>query len=87
MNLSTVHMFLPWILLGVLLAWMCFCAYLAFRPLSTNTQEADGLSTQSEPLALFVSKPRFSATAVEHTPDVLAAGMDATNEVSAAPVA
>jgi hypothetical protein len=49
MNISapSTQMILAWTLLGVLCAWMIFCAFLALRPQRTGKRETADLPTPS----------------------------------------
>ena len=61
------QMILAWTLLGVLCAWMIFCAFLALRPQKARKREAVGVSTSAGAmLELAPRMPlRLAATPVE----------------------
>lgn len=49
------QMIFSWTLLGVLLAWMCFCAFLALRPRKAKNGEVTDLPTPSGAFSAIVS--------------------------------
>jgi hypothetical protein len=71
MNPSAViplaQMILSWTLLGVLCAWLVFCAFLALRPQKVGKREAADVRTLSGAMPVIVSPipHRQSATPVE----------------------
>lgn len=54
-TLAFPQMFLVWTLLGVLVAWMFLCLFLALRPLQTRKKEAMDLPTPSGAFPAIVS--------------------------------
>lgn len=54
-TLAFPQMFLVWALLGVLVAWMCLCLFLALRPLQTRKKEAMDLPTPSGAFPAIIS--------------------------------
>ena len=61
MNFLSAQMILSWTLLGVLLAWMFSCAFLAFWPYLVEKQEAADLPTPSGAFSAIVPRtPSFT---------------------------
>ncbi len=88
-TIPLTQMFLSWTLLGVLCAWMLFCAFLAFRPLETEKQEEADLFTPSGEFPIFVQQTRQTSL---HQHALSPGGLvtvpaESANEVDAAPVA
>ncbi len=54
-TLAFPQMFLVWALLGVLVAWMFLCLFLALRPLQTRKKEAMDLPTPSGAFPAIIS--------------------------------
>lgn len=89
-TLALTQMTLSWTLLGVLLAWMLFCAFLALRPLPTEQREMADLPTPSGAFPVFVPQPPLHqrSPSLARSPGGLASGSaESANDVGAAPVA
>lgn len=83
-------MILSWTLLGVLLAWMLFFAFLAFRPQKVERRETADLPTPSGAFPAIMPRTPFRLPSVPV--DVALGNMPVTSqeqagEVGAAPVA
>ncbi len=94
MNLSAAisppQMILSWVLLGVLCAWMVFCAFLALRPQKARKREAADAPIPSGAIPVIVvsSVPPWQAVPpveVAHD-DVLAVPSESISDVGS-PVA
>ncbi len=88
--ISLTQMLLSWTLLGVLLAWMLFCAFLAFRPLKAEKRELADLPTPSGAFPALV--PQTPLRRLSPSTDISLGGMSAVSaesasDVGAAPVA
>lgn len=89
-TIPAVQMILSWTLLGVLLAWMLFFAFLAFRPREVEKREAADLPTPSGAFPAIVSRTSFlrPAVAVDSSLGNAPATMsEQPGDVGAAPVA
>src|ERR1700738_4956608 len=66
-SIPFIQMLLSWTLLGVLLAWMLFFAFLAFRPQKAETRETASLPTPSGVCPTVVPRTllRHSAVAID----------------------
>jgi hypothetical protein len=88
--LSSTQMTLSWTLLGVLLAWMFFCAFLALRPRRAERPEAAELPTPSGAFPAVVPHTplRLAPAAVELSfSSVPAVPADPPSEIGSTPVA
>jgi len=65
-TLAFPQMFLVWTLLGVLVAWMFLCLFLALRPLQTRKKRGNGsahtIGSFSCDRLAFASAPGFCAS-------------------------
>ena len=90
-TLLSSQMILSWTLLGVLLAWMFFCVFLALRPRKAETREAANLPTPSG--AFPAIRPQISRRLVSAPVDrafgtvPLGSTTETVREVGSAPVA
>jgi hypothetical protein len=88
--ISSTQMTLSWTLLGVLLAWMFFCAFLAFRPRRAEKLEAAELPTPSGAFPAIVPHTplRLAPAAVDRSfGGVPVLSTESTSEVGSTPVA
>ncbi|HEY1350851.1 MAG TPA: hypothetical protein VGF67_14615 [Ktedonobacteraceae bacterium] len=84
------QMIFSWTLLGVLLAWMCFCAFLALRPRKAKNGEVTDLPTPSGAFPAIVSHVplRRATVPVEVSFSTRqATSSEATGHVGSTPVA
>ncbi len=94
-SLPVIQMFLSWTLLGVLLAWMLFFAFLALRPQKVEGREPAELPTPSGAFSAITPRTPFRrpvtpvevATSVSATTSTAAEPLGEVGEVGAAPVA
>lgn len=89
-TISSTQMILSWTLLGVLLAWMCFCAFLALRPPKARKRETAELPTPSgamPAIASHVPLRRASAPVDMSFSGVATVPSEASSDVGSAPVA
>ena len=89
-TLASTQMVLAWTLLGVLLAWMFFCAFLAFRGRKTEQRDTADLPTPSGAFPALV--PQTPLRRLSPSTDISLGGMSAVSaesasDVGAAPVA
>jgi hypothetical protein len=88
-NMPPTQMILFWTLLGVLCAWMFFCAFLALRPHKAGKREAADLPTPSgaiPPIVSSVPLRRASASVDMSFSGVSAASSESVSDVGS-PVA
>lgn len=89
-TIPSPQMILSWTLLGVLLAWMCFCAFLALRGRKSEDREAAELPTPSGAFPAIASQVPLRRTTVSAdrafspVPGIVS---EAANEVGSTPVA
>lgn len=89
-TITFTQMIFSWTLLGVLLAWMCFCAFLALRGRKAENGEVTDLSTPSGAFPAIVSHVplRRAAVPVEMSFNTIqAASSEAAGSVGSTPVA
>ncbi|MGH2482389.1 MAG: hypothetical protein ACRDHW_22300, partial [Ktedonobacteraceae bacterium] len=89
-TMPLTQMLLSWTLLGVLFAWMLFCAFLALRPLKAEKRHMADLSTPSGAFPLLVPHTplhRLSASSEISVESIPSASAESASDVSAAPVA
>lgn len=88
--IPSTQMILSWTLLGVLLTWMFFCAFLALRPRQAKKLEAAELPTPSGAYPAIVSHAplRLAPAAVDPSfSSMPVISTEATSEVGSTPVA
>ena len=88
--ISSTQMTLSWTLLGVLLAWMFFCAFLALRPRQAEKLEAAELPTPSGAFPAIVSHAplRLAPAAVDLSlGGAPAISTESAGEIGSTPVA
>ena len=83
--LPSTQMILSWTLLGVLSAWMVFCAFLALRPQKAGKREAADLPTPSGAFPALVLQ-RAAAPVDRSFNSVAIAASEAASDVGSAPV-
>lgn len=84
---SSTQMILSWTLLGVLLAWMVFCAFLALRPQRAGKREAAAdLPTPSGAFPAIVLQ-RATAPVDRSFGSMAIAASESASDVGSAPVA
>ncbi len=91
-SMPVIQMFLSWTLLGVLLAWMLFFAFLAFRPQKVEGRELAELPTPSGAFSAITPRTSFRrpSTPVEvatNAPVAATTSAEPVRDVGAAPVA
>lgn len=89
MSFLSTQMILSWTLLGVLLAWMLSCAFLAFRSRTGEKREATDLPTPSGAFSAVV--PLTPLHTPSHPVDVSLSGVsavatEAMRDIDVAPV-
>lgn len=88
--ITFTQMIFSWTLLGVLLAWMCFCAFLALRGRKAKNGEVTDLPTPSGAFPAIVSHVplRRATVPVEVSfSTIQAAPSEANGNVGSTPVA